>query len=1124
VPAHLRLRASGAVRVLAAALALGLSLFGCHSSSSRGGHDGGSDAKVCGDGGGPETNGSTCSCDAECGSGHCVDGVCCNSACTEACKSCKTLSAPGVCTAIAAGEAPRSPAACPKADPATCGLDGTCDGAGACRSYVTGTVCQAGTCDGASVGGIRVCDGKGTCTPGAATICAPFDCDPGTNTCLTSCSSDADCALNVKCVNGSCGKRPIGAVCTAASQCASNFCADGFCCNVACTGPCVTCNQSGRLGTCWPTAMGVIDPHKICSATDKSTCGQTGACDGLGGCAKYAAETVCVAPSCSGDRMNTAGTCDGLGTCRPQGIEDCSPYHCAGAACVAHCASDNDCVSGHTCVNGSCGPKALGQPCSAATECASGFCADGVCCASACTGSCRSCALSTSLGTCAPVPLGAGDPHKVCVDQHASSCGTDGMCDGAGGCHKYPAGTECAAETCASGVYTPTSTCDANGNCRAPDAIACAPYVCNGARCYTACGADANCASGNVCVQGSCGLKPNGAFCSTGAECKSAQCAQGVCCATACAGACFSCALTGTMGLCTAVPTGLPDPAALCTDHGPTSCGTDGKCQAGACQKYPQGTACSGASCPTPGSTFTAGGTCDGAGTCSVPAATSCFPFGCGLNACNSTCTSNADCAPPATCSGSSCGLKPNGAVCQAGAECQSTFCAQGVCCATACTGTCMSCALQGTAGTCAPVAPGGSDPTGTCTDKGAASCGTTGFCNGSGGCAVYAAGTQCAAPVCVDDTTAALARTCDGAGTCKPATPQTCAPFKCSGTTKSCISVCTADTDCATGQVCNAGACGLKRLGQICAGDGECASSHCVDGVCCSSASCGTCQVCNLTGNAGSCQPVPSGSAEPHQQCAASPPCGFDGTCDGAGKCRNTSAGASCGVASCTGATSTPAGACDGAGTCVQTPQACPGHLVCGSSGCLTSCTTSNDCVGTYGCQSGVCTNLKALGMPCAAGSECLTAMCTDGVCCSSASCGGCATCNAAANPGTCTPLPAGTAVLASVCPDLGSASCGTNGTCDGAGHCADYPAGTTCAAAACTPATATLVGVSKCDGAGKCVPGASTNCAPQACVSAACTSGCVTSADCAPGYTCGTAVDAGDAGADAGPAQCRM
>ena len=1094
----------------------------CHSSSGKPAHhDGGVDAVACThDASTKKTKGTACGCDSDCETGFCVDGVCCNTACKETCKSCNTISAPGTCTFVAAGDPPRAPAICPKTDMSSCGLDGTCDGKGGCRSYVSGTVCQPGTCDGASVGGVRVCDGTGNCTPGPATICAPFTCDSKTNSCVVTCSSDADCAPNVKCVNGSCGKRPIGAVCTASVQCASNFCADGFCCNVACTGPCVSCNQSGRIGTCWPTALGIADPHKVCTASDKSSCGQTGACDGLGGCAKYAAETVCVSPSCTGDRMNTAGTCDGLGTCRPQGIENCVPYRCTNNACVSHCASDADCIAGHSCVNGSCGPKALGQPCSAASECGSGFCADGVCCATACTGSCRSCALSTSLGTCAPAPLGAGDPHGVCVDQHASSCGTDGTCDGAGGCHRYPTGTECAPEKCATGIYTPVSTCDATGNCRAPDAITCAPYVCNGARCFTACGNDMACSMGNVCAQGSCGLKPNGAFCSAGTECQSSQCAQGVCCATACAGSCFSCALTGTMGLCTAVPTGLPDPAGMCGDQGPASCGTDGKCQAGACQKYPQGTACAGASCPATGSTFTAGGTCDGAGTCMVPGATSCFPFGCGLNACKSTCASDADCASPATCSGGSCGLKPNGAVCQAGTECLSGQCAQGVCCATACSGTCMSCSLAATKGTCSAVPAGAADPAGQCTDKGAATCGTTGFCNGGGACAVYAAGTQCASPSCpAGSTTGTLAATCDGAGKCQTPSTQKCYPFTCNATTQTCVSVCASNADCAPGQFCNPdGSCGLKRLGQICTADTECDSAHCVDGVCCSAASCGTCQVCNLTGNAGSCQPVPSGAAEPHHGCAAAPPCGFDGTCNGAGACRATSAGTSCGTASCTGATSTPAGTCDGAGACMQTPQACPGHLMCGGTACLTSCTADGDCVTGYTCQSGVCTNLKPLGAACAGATECLSSMCTDGVCCSSPACGTCNACNVN-GAGSCAPVAAGTA--SSACPTTAASTCGTTGTCDGAGKCANYAAGTTCAAAACMAGTATLVGLSKCDGAGKCVAGATSDCTPQACANAACTSGCTGPADCAPGYTCASP---GDGGTDAGPPQCRM
>jgi hypothetical protein len=106
-------------------------------------------------------------------------------------------------------------------------------------------------------------------------------------------------------------------------------------------------------------------------------------------------------------------------------------------------------------------------------------------------------------------------------------------------------------------------------------------------------------------------------------------------------------------------------------------------------------------------------------------------------------------------------------------------------------------------------------------------------------------------------------------------------------------------------------------------------------------------------------------------------------------------------------------------------------------------------------------------------------------------------------------------------MCPDMGSASCGTNGTCDGAGHCATYPAGTTCGPAACTAGTATLVATSKCDNTGKCVPGATTDCTPQACVNAACTSGCAVPADCAPGYTCAAPADAG---ADGGTLECRM
>src|SRR5262249_21778767 len=149
--------------------------------------------------------------------------------CTETCRACNVPGAMGTCTPVPVGQAPRAASMCPKAGASTCGLDGTCDGRGGCRQHPAGTVCRPGTCAGASVDGIEVCDGAGRCQPGATVICAPFNCDPSTNQCFPSCRADTDCVAGQKCVAGSCGKKPRGAVCTSNSECASGFCTDGLC-------------------------------------------------------------------------------------------------------------------------------------------------------------------------------------------------------------------------------------------------------------------------------------------------------------------------------------------------------------------------------------------------------------------------------------------------------------------------------------------------------------------------------------------------------------------------------------------------------------------------------------------------------------------------------------------------------------------------------------------------------------------------------------------------------------------------------------------------------------------------------------------------------------------------------
>jgi hypothetical protein len=1063
-----------------------------------------------GNGAAKKANGHACGCGDDCGSGFCVDGVCCNSACAETCKACNTPAAPGTCSFVPAGGSPRAPGVCPATDVATCGLDGTCNGAGACRKFAEGTVCKAGACDGATVGGSFVCDGVGRCKPGPATVCAPFDCDPSTNKCFSACQQDADCSTGIKCVNGSCGPKPRGAVCAKGADCASGFCADGVCCNVACQGACSSCNSVGREGTCWPAAEGAVDPRGLCPNEGAASCGRTGTCDGLGGCALYRAETICVPPACAGDRLDTAGTCNGRGVCRPPGVQPCAPFGCAGGACNTSCTTDAQCQSGHACVAGSCGPKQNGQTCAKGSECASTLCVDGVCCADACQGACRSCALPSSMGRCTPVPAGTLDPRATCVDLGAASCGTDGVCDGTGSCRKYAMGTVCAAERCDSNVYTPASTCNSTGQCIAPAALPCAPFACNGARCFAACTSDLQCVAPAVCNGASCGKKNNGAFCSNASECGSGFCAQGICCATACTAACKSCALATSMGLCRDVGTGAPDPSNTCVAKGAATCATNGMCEAGACQKFAQGTPCGSSSCPAGTTTYTPGSTCDGAGTCVTPASTSCFPFSCGASVCKASCSADADCEAPAVCTAGSCGLKSLGATCAEGAECTSGICAQGVCCRTACTGTCLSCALAATAGTCAPVPADGADPTGTCMNAGAASCGTTGLCDGKGGCALYDAGTPCAPPACPAGAAAqTLGRVCDGAGMCKPASTQSCAPYVCNGT--ACNTTCVADTDCAPPAICDLqkNKCGDKhRLGEACTGDADCLTGNfCVDGVCCGTSSCGTCQACNIAGREGACGEVPADSADPHSRCTPSPPCGFVGTCDGAGACQNASATTSCGTASCMGSTLTPTGFCNGAGTCKQTMQSC-GAYVCGANGaCLTTCTMDGDCATGFSCVNGSCTDLTPNGGPCTNGdgTQCLSGHCVEQVCCGAASCAACSSCAVPGKAGSCQPVPKGGADPLASCLPMAAATCGTDGTCDGSGSCAFIAGGTPCAPASCDPTTSMLTAPSTCNGAGVCQAGAISSCAPYACAGAGCKSApCAGAADCASGATC--------------------
>jgi hypothetical protein len=411
-------------------------------------------------------NGGHCATSADCNSGICVAGVCCNATCSGACMTCSAPGAIGTCEARPAGTS--AGGGCPDQGAVSCGLDGTCDGRGACRSYVAGTVCFKGTCsgDGAAVVGVRTCDGVGACQPSATLVCAPYGCDPTTGACYDACTEASQCVSGRSCINASCGEKMKGASCADNSDCESGFCADGTCCNVACQGGCVSCALPGRLGTCWPVDPGVPDPRAVCRDQGPASCGMDGLCDGLGACRLYPADTVCIPPSCSGTQRNNPGTCDGLGACRRQGAVDCSPYGCVGAECTLNCAGDSDCLAPNVCRNGSCGPRPLGAACASGLQCGSGICADAVCCNQECGGPCQSCTLPAAMGTCSPVPAGGADPHGFCQPSAAATCGTTGLCDGAGACALYGTGTICSG---ASEGGAPT-TCDGKGDCGGGDA------------------------------------------------------------------------------------------------------------------------------------------------------------------------------------------------------------------------------------------------------------------------------------------------------------------------------------------------------------------------------------------------------------------------------------------------------------------------------------------------------------------------------------------------------------------------------------------------------------------------------------------------------------------------------
>ncbi|MBK8256421.1 MAG: hypothetical protein IPK82_27600 [Polyangiaceae bacterium] len=509
------------------------------------------------------------------------------------------------------------------------------------------------------------------------------------------------------------------------------------------------------------------------------------------------------------------------------------------------------------------------------TDCASLFCVDGVCCDSACDSVCEACTAALKGGgvdgACEPVAAGT-DPQDECAAEAPNTCGNvDGFCGGSSGCAKHPMGTLCGdSPSCAAGVQVNQDTCSGTGACVDKGTTPCGLYACGPSACKTSCAADVDCVSTAYCNVATSACVPkvaNGTACAAANMCTSGFCIDGFCCNTSCGGACRACSNAksgGPNGTCTLFGANL-DPDNECA----TECNGAGACEA------VNGTACAAGSICQSG--FCVDGVCcNTACSATCQACTAAKNGGVSGTCGNVVTNTDPDSECTTECNGAGACEAVNGVACSAASQCQSGFCADGVCCNNACSGTCQACTnakTGGVTGTCSNVTVN-TDPDNECT----AECNGTGACEAVGGTACTT-NAQCQSGFCVDGvccnsactfscTACSLAKTGVASGTCANVSAGTDPDVECPGTTN-----------------CNGnGQCSLLAQGAVCTLAAECASGFCADGRCCNSACSGLCLACSLakTGAAnGTCANVFPGT-DPDNECSTVPNlnCAAGGVC----------------------------------------------------------------------------------------------------------------------------------------------------------------------------------------------------------------------------------------------------
>lgn len=382
--------------------------------------------------------------------------------------------------------------------------------------FVNGSLCTACTAISGCSAGLTCTTASnqqcGTCASetylihgaaGTADTCAPC-----TSACGAGHFEATACAGSNNRVCASCTLIPActaGLTCTTASNqqctaCASesylvqgtNGAADSC---TTCTGACgagtfesVSCTSAANRVCSSCTAINNCTAGLTCSTASDQQCTTCATGTYLVKGASGAPDT-CAACSCPADSCHP-GTCDAAGVC-----------HVAanGTACDDH----SLCTIGDSCTSGVC----AGAP----VACPSGDCHPGVC--------------NPTSGTCTVSPDGTActaDSNPCTVDL----CAVGVCAHGAGN-----PGVACSASSCSAGVGTLAASCDGVGTtCPSAATQICAPGICAGTACRSACTADGDCAATAFCHGGTCATKlADHAACTASAQCQSSHCIDGAC-------------------------------------------------------------------------------------------------------------------------------------------------------------------------------------------------------------------------------------------------------------------------------------------------------------------------------------------------------------------------------------------------------------------------------------------------------------------------------------------------------------------------------------------------------------------------------------------------------------------